>query len=128
MFNHASGQLLPEHTWNPRCAQNFSWTLCSVCHQGNCCTSTREIPATWISIRTKGTERCSCHKNAALARHQHTWISLRAQGDMIRQKDCCVLTPGAQLDLFPCADRHVHATTLLRSHAVSTLGSHSVRK
>ena len=51
---------------------------CSVRHQGNCCASTRKIPATWISICTQGTERCSCDKTAALARHKHTWISLRA--------------------------------------------------
>ena len=76
---------------------------CSVRHQGNCCASTREIPATWISICTQGTERCSCDKTAALARHKHTWISLRAQKDMFRRK-------------------------LLRSHATSTLGSLSVRK
>ena len=56
------------------------------------------------------------------------WISLRAQRDMFRRKNCSVLTLGAQLDLSPCARRPVHATTLLRSHAVSTLGSHSVRK
>ena len=103
---------------------------CSVRHQGNCCASTREIPATWIPIRTQGAQRCSCDKTAALARHEHTWISLRAQGDMFRRKDCCILTPRARLDLSPCANRHVHchATTLLHSHAVSTLGSLSVRK
>ena len=128
MFKHASGQLLPEHTWNPRCAQKFSWTPCSVRHQGNCCASTREVPATWISICTQGTERCSCDKNAALARHKHTWISLRAQRDMFRQSGCCVLTPRAHLDLAPCANRLVHATNLLHSHAVSTLGCLPVRK
>ena len=101
---------------------------CSVRHQGNCCASTREIPATWISIRAQGTERCSCDKTAALAHHKHTWISLRAQRDMFRRKDCCVLTPGAHFDLFPCANRHVPAKRLLRSHAASTLGSRSVRK
>ena len=101
---------------------------CSVRHQGNCCASTSEIPATWISIRTLGAERCSCDNTAALARHKHTWVSLRAQRDMFRRKDCCVLTPGAQLDLFPCARRPVHATILLHSHAVSTLGSLSVCK
>ena len=85
-------------------------------------------PATWISIRTQGTKRCSCDKTAALAHHKHTWISLRAQRDMFRRKDYCVLTRRGHLDLFPCANRHVHATTLLRSHAASTLGSHSVRK
>ena len=77
---------------------------CSVTHQGDCCASTREIPATWISICTQGTERCSCDKTAALARHKHTWISLRAQRDMFPRK------------------------RLLRSHAASTLGSLSVRK
>ena len=77
---------------------------CSVRHQGNCCTSTREIPATWICMRTQGTERCSCDKTAVLARHKHTWISLRVQKDMFRQNK------------------------LLRSHAASTLGSLSVRK
>ena len=146
---------------------------CSVRHQGNCCASTRKTPATWISIRTQGAERCSCDKTVALARHKNTWISLHAQRDKFRRKDCCVLaprahldlspcanrhvharshrcehtwislraqkdmfrrkacrvlTPGARLDLSPCARRPVHATTLLRSHAVSTLGSHSVRK
>ena len=66
---------------------------CSVRHQGNCCASTREVPATLISIRTQGTERCSCDKTAAFARQKHTWISLSAQRDMFRRKDCCVLTP-----------------------------------
>ena len=63
---------------------------CSVRHQGNCCASTRKIPATWISIRTQSTE---------LARHKHTWISLRAQRNMFRRKDCCVLTLRAHLDV-----------------------------
>ena len=78
---------------------------CSVGHQGNCCASTREIPATWISTRAQGTERCSCdklrsnaastlgslpvcketcsgEKTAAFSRREHSWISLRAQTDM----------------------------------------------
>ena len=80
---------------------------CSARHQGNCCASTREIPATWISIRARGTEGCSRDKTAALARHKHTWISLRAQRDMF-WRSCCVLTPGAQLDLSPCARRLCH--------------------
>ena len=101
---------------------------CSVRHRGNCCASTRGIPATWIPIRRQGTERCLCDRTAALARHKHTWISLRAQKNMLRRRDCCVLTPRAHLDRFPCADRHVHATTVLRSHAVSTLASLSVRR
>ena len=66
---------------------------CSVRHQGKRCASTREIPATWTSIRAQSTERCSCDKTAALARHTHTWISLRAQRNMFRQKDCCVPSP-----------------------------------
>ena len=76
---------------------------CSVRHQGNCCASTREMPTTWISIHAQGTERCSCDNTAAFARHRHTWISLRAQRDMFRQKN------------------------LMHSHAASTLGSRSVR-
>ena len=99
MFIKTSGQLLREHTRNP---------------------------ATWISICTQGTERCSCDKIAALARHNHTWISLRAQRNMFWRKDCCVLTPQAHLDLSPCAKRHVPAKRKLRSHAASTLGSRSV--
>ena len=71
---------------------------------------------------------CSCDNTAALARCEHTWLSLRAQGGMFRQKDCCIITPGAQLDLSPCARRPVHATTPLRSHAGSTIGSLSMRK
>ena len=87
-------------------------------------------------------------KSAACARCEHTWISLRAQRGMFRQKDCCVLTPRAQLDLSPCAMRHVPSERqprahldlspcaskntcscdrLLRSHAASTVGSLSVR-
>ena len=101
---------------------------CSVRHHDNCCASKREIPTTWISIRTQSTERCSCDNTAAFARREHTLISLRWQKDMFRRKDCCVLTPPAHLDLSPCARRPVHATTLLPSHAVSTLGSPSARK
>ena len=101
---------------------------CSVTHQGNCCTSTRETPATWISIRAQATKRCSCDKTAALTRHKNTWISLRAQRDVFRRKDSCVLTPRARCDFAPCANRHVPAKRPLHSHAVSTLGSLSVRK
>ena len=80
----------------------------------------------WVSFPAQ--TNCSCDNTAAFARCEHTWISLRAQRNMFRRRDCCVLTPGAHLDLFPCANKHVHATTLLHSHAVSTLGSLSVRK
>ena len=58
----------------------------------------------------------------------HLIESLSVLKETFRRKNCCVLTPGAQLDLSPCARRPVHATTLLRSHAVSTFGSHSMRK
>ena len=67
---------------------------------------------------------------------QHCCIrTLRAHLDLspcakrhVPAKKCCFLTLKPQLDLSPCARRPVHATTLLRSHAVSTLGSHSVRR
>ena len=130
MFNHASRQLLPEHTWNPRCAQSFSWThACSVRRQGNCCASTREIPATCISIRTQCTLRCSCDNIAAPARHKHTWIALCAQRDRFRRKATTLLHSHAVSTLgSPCAKRLVPAKRLLRSHAASTLGSRSVRR
>ena len=73
---------------------------CSVRHQTNCCASTREIPATWIPIRTQGTERCSCDKTAALSRRKHTWISLRAQRDMFHRKHCCDLALPLKIDEF----------------------------
>ena len=79
MFNHASGQLLHEHTWNPRCAQNFSWTHVQ-----------QDIRATVARARAKSPPRGS---------------------------------PSAHK-----AQRDVHATRLLRSHATGTLGSLSVRK
>ena len=123
---------------------------CSGRHQGNCCASTREIPATGISIRTQRTEifscdkrchavstfgsrsvrkrTCSCDNTAAFARCEHTWISLRAQRCVFRRKNGCLLTPGAHLDLAPCAKRRVPSKRPLRSHAASTLGSVSVRK
>ena len=119
---------------------------CSVRHQYNCCASTHEIPATWISICTQGTQRCSCDKIAALARHkhilgslsvrketcsgektaafsrcEHTWTSFRAQRDMFHRRDCCALTPRAHLDLSPCASKRTcSCDKLLRSHATST--------
>ena len=139
-LSRAARELCRKHAWNARSKQRHvpdakqvllwkGWVLkqrLSDVHV-HCCASTREIPATWISIRTQCTEKCSCDKTAALACHNHTWISLRAQKDMFRQKNCCV-PPRAHLDLFPCANRHVNATTLLHLHAVSTPGSSSVRK
>ena len=64
---------------------------CSVRHQGNCCTNTREISQT-----------CSSGKTVAFSRREHTWISLRAQARRhVHATDCCVRTPQAHLDLFP---------------------------
>ena len=67
-------------------------------------------------------------QHCCLSSCEHGWISLRAQRDMFRRQHCCVLTPGAHLELSPCARKHVPAKRLLRSHAGSTLGSLSVRK
>ena len=55
--------------------------------------------------------------------HPHT-----RHREMFMRQGCCFLTPRAHLDLSPCTRRPVHATTLLHSHAVNTLGSHSVRE
>ena len=74
-------------------------------------------------------QTCSYDNTAAFARCEHSWISLRAQRNMFRRKECCVLMPEAQLVLFSFARRPVHATPL-HSHAVmlwSTLGSLAVR-
>ena len=99
---------------------------CSIRHQGNCCASTREIRH--LDLDPHATHREMFMRQDCCARTpQAHWISLRAQRDMFRRKDCCLLTLRTHLDLFPCAG-HVHATRLLCSHAVSTLGSLSVRK
>ena len=103
MFSHASGQLLPKHTWNPRCAQNFSW------------------PHVQQDIRATAAR---AHANPRhLDLHPHT----KHRGMFMRQH-CCARTPLAHLDLSPCAKRHVPAKRLLRSHAGSTVGSLSGRK
>ena len=74
-------------------------------------------------------EACSGEKIGAFSRRENTWMSLRAQRDMFDQKDCCVLTPRAHLDLSPCASKKTcSCDRLRRSHAASTLGSLSVRK
>ena len=77
MFSKTSGQLLREHTRNPR----------------------------------------------HLDLHPHT-----GHKEMFMPQDCCARTPQAHLDLAPCAKRHVPAKRPLRSHAASTLGSHTMRK
>ena len=71
---------------------------------------------TWISFRAQTNMFMRQHA-ATFARCEQTWISLRVQRDMFRRKGCCVLTPRAHLDLFPCANRHVPAKRLLRSDA-----------
>ena len=65
--------------------------------------ATRHVPAKRL-LRSHATstlgslsvrkQTCSCDNTAAFARCEHTWISLRAQGDMFRRKNCCLLTPG----------------------------------
>ena len=96
MFSKTSGQLLREHTRNPRHLDLHPHTRHrEMFMRQDCCARTP------LSVR-----KTTCSG----------------------EKDCCVLTPRAHLDLFPYANRHVRATTLLHSHAVSTLGSHSVRK
>ena len=87
---HHAGQLLREHTRNPRHLD--------------------------LHLHTRHREMFM-RQTAVFARHKHTWISIRAQRDMFRRNDCCVLTPRAHLDLFPCAKRHVPSKRLLRSRA-----------
>ena len=150
MFSKTSGQLLREHTQNPlRLDLHPQTRHTEMFMRQDCCARTpeahldlspcanRHVPAKRLlrshAASTLGSlsvrkQTCSCDNTAAFARCEHTWISPRAQRHMFRRKDCCFLTPGAHLHLSPCARRPVHATTLLRSHAVSTLGSLSVRK
>ena len=102
---------------------------CSVRHQGNCCASTREIPATWISLRAQArrhvhaTDCCGCMPQA------HLDLSPCAKRH-VHATDCCGCMPPAHLDLFPCASKTKTCSCdrLLRSHAVSTLGSRSVHR
>ena len=83
----------------------------------------RHVHATTLlrshAVRTVGSlpvrkETCPGETAAAFPRREHSWISPRAQRDMSQRNSCCVLTSGAQLDLSPCANRHVHAT--MRQH------------
>ena len=150
MFSKTSGQLSREHTRNPRLLDLHPHTRHrEMFMRQDCCACTpqahldlfpcakRHVPAKKLlrlnAASTLGSlsvrkHTCSCDNTVPFARCERTWISLRAQKDIFRRKDCCVLTPGAQLDLSPCARRPVHATTLFHSHAVSALGSLSVRK
>ena len=144
MFSKTSGQLLREHTRNPRHLDLHPHTRHrKMFMRQDCCARTPQahldhVPAKRLLLRSHAAstlgshfgrkETCSIEKTAAVARCEHTWISLRAQTDLFMRQHCCALTPRAHLDLSPCARRPVHATTLLRSHAVSTLGSHFGRK
>ena len=123
MFNHALRQLLPEHAWNPGCAQNFSWThVQSYKTSGQLLRKHTQNPrhldlhphtrhrdmfmiheATRLlrphATSTLGSlsvrkQTCSCDNTAAFARCEHTCIS-------------------------PCAKRHDPAKRLLRSHATN---------
>ena len=151
MLSKTSGQLLREHTRNPRHLDLHPHTRHrEMFMRQDCCTRTpqahldlslcanRHVHATTLlhlhAVSTLGSlsvrkQTYSCDNTAAFARCEHTWISLRAQRDMFRRKDCCVLTPRAHLDLSPCeSTKTCSCDRLLRLHATSTLGSLSVRK
>ena len=135
MINHASEQLLPKHTWNPRCTQNFSWTHVQYDIRATAAgaqakspplgspsahKAQRDVHATRLlcsratsTLRSLSVrkETCSGEKTAALSRCEHTWISLPAQATRrCHGTDCCGLTLRAHLDLAPCANGHSHAT------------------
>ena len=141
MFSKASGQVLREHTRNP-CHLNLRphTRHGEMFMRQDCCARTpqahfdlspcakRHVPSerllrshaasTLGSLSVRKQEDMFMRQTAASARHEHTWISLRAQGDMFRQNNCRVLTPRAHLDLPPCAKRQVPSKRLLRSRAV----------
>ena len=129
MFNHASEQLLRQHTWNPRCAQNFRGLMFSkksgrllrehtrnpqrldlhphtrhreMFMRQDCCMCSHATSTLGsLSLRKQA---CSGAKTAAFSRHERTWTSPRAQKDMFRRKECCALAPRAHLDPSPCAN------------------------
>ena len=104
MVKGASGQLLPEHTRNPRHLDLHAHTRHrEMLMRQDCCARTPQAHLD-LSVRKKA---CSGKKIVALSHREHTWISLRAQAT---RQDCCALTPRAHLDLSPCANGHVHAT------------------
>ena len=152
MFSKTSGQLLREHTRNPRHLDLHLHTRArEMFMRQGCCARTpqahldlspcakRHVPAkrllrshaasTLGSLSVRKQEDMFMRQTAAFACHRHTWISLRAQRDMFQQNDCCVRTPPAHLDLSPCASKKTcSCDKLLRSHATGTVGSLSVRK
>ena len=150
MSSKPSGQLLREHTRNPRHLDLHLHTKHKeMFMRQDCCACTpqahldlspyakRHVPAKKLlrshAASTLGSlgvrkQTCSCDNTAVSARCEHTWSSLRAQKDMFRRKNCFILTPGAHLDLALCAKRNVPSKRLLRSHSAGTLGSLCVRK
>ena len=142
MFSKTSGQPPREHTRNSRHLDLHPRTRHKeMFMQQDCCARTpqahldlslraqRNVPAKRLlrshAASTLGSlsvrkQTCSCDNTAAFARCEHTWISLRAQRDMWRENSC-VLTPGAKLDLSPCARKKTcSCDRLLRSHAKHT--------
>ena len=119
MFNHASGQLLPEHTWNPAAHRTFRGLMFSKTSgqllrehtrnprhldlhphtrhrkmfvQQDCCARTPQAHLDLSLCK----EACSDEKTAAFSRREHTWISLRAQARRhVHATDCCLRTPQA---------------------------------
>ena len=111
MCNHASGQLLPEHTWNPRCAQNFSWTHVQQDIRATVARAHAKSPplgspsahkaqrdvhaarplhshaTSTLGSRSVRKETCSIERTAAFSRREHTWISLvRKREDMFMRQ------------------------------------------
>ena len=119
MFNQASGQLLGGI---PAAHRTFRGFMFSTTSGQLLCENTREIPATWISICTQGTERFSCDQTAALARHKHNWISLRAQKDMFRRKDCCDLALPPKIIDFDLRTPDP-ISTVKRAHVPDAIGN-----
>ena len=102
MFSKTSGQLLREHTRNPRLLK--------------------------LHPHTRHREMFMRQHCCARKPQTHLDLSPCAKRHVPAKRHCCVLTPRAHLDLAACAKRHVSSKRLLRSHAGSTLGSQSVRK
>ena len=69
MFNHASGQLLPEHTWNPCCARKCA----HIVRMQQCCRMNTFVCA------QKEIQVCSRRENAAVFSPEH--VSLRTERD-----------------------------------------------
>ena len=146
-LSHAAGKLCRKHAWNARSKQRhvpdgkqvLLWKRWVLKQRPNDVQSRVRATATGAHmespLRTELFRGLMFSKTSGQLLREHTrnprHLDLHPHTrhrKMFMRQDCCVLTPRADLDLSPCARRPVHATTLLRSHAVSTLGSHSVRK